>query len=571
LAFKKLKTSVKSLRFAPKKPIDVVRHVIIALVFSFICNNLRAQDQTNFTQFYLNPYILNSSFAGIDGKTSLSLIYRKQWINIDGGPVIANFSLHTPINTRLSTGLSVTNDKRGLLSNTSLLLTFGYSIPIHQFSFVRFGISAGGAWNTVDMAKLKDLNDKALGNILGSNASLMGNAGVSYHNKGFTIGVSIPSIFAPSFVSKDAFSITKVSAFQSIILHASNRFYFNNDKHVFEPYVVYRLNSELPSQFEVAGIVHLNHTIYVGSSFKQDFGISALGGIKLKNMVAIGGSYSLKNAGENQLNSPTFEVSINYLLGQHKKGAPIFSFVDTHKEKVKKNTGKSASELLAEKRKQDEEARKKQLAENANKKKVEEGLAKQKQDEAAKRKQDEALAKKKQEDALALHREEVKKREEARKNETIVPKKDTVIATHNPRFRQDMMGSIEVPEGHPEHEQEQLKRLEVHAENPTELHNETGHPNAERHEFVKRGGHAQELEVADYVIGGVFGKEANAKHFADGLVKLGFKADYGHLTEKNLWYVYLTQTDDINVARTERDKYRKMKILRDAWLLTVHH
>jgi hypothetical protein len=79
------------------------------------------------------------------------------------------------------------------------------------------------------------------------------------------------------------------------------------------------------------------------------------------------------------------------------------------------------------------------------------------------------------------------------------------------------------------------------------------------------------LDVADYVIGGVFKSDANAKHFADGLAKLGFKADYGHLTEKNLWYVYLYQTTDINQARTERDRVRKMLILRDAWLLTVHH
>jgi hypothetical protein len=52
---------------------------------------------------------------------------------------------------------------------------------------------------------------------------------------------------------------------------------------------------------------------------------------------------------------------------------------------------------------------------------------------------------------------------------------------------------------------------------------------------------------------------------------MGFAADYGHLTEKNLWYVYLIQTTDINAARAERDRLRKMKLFRDAWLLTVHH
>jgi hypothetical protein len=73
------------------------------------------------------------------------------------------------------------------------------------------------------------------------------------------------------------------------------------------------------------------------------------------------------------------------------------------------------------------------------------------------------------------------------------------------------------------------------------------------------------------VITGVFKQEANASHFVGGLNKLGFKAKYGHLTEKAVWYVYLYQGSDINEARTERDRYRKMKMFRDAWLLTVHH
>src|SRR5688500_13602883 len=111
--------------------------ILFCLILCGISSVIKGQDQANFTQFYLNPYILNPSFAGIDGKTSVSFIYRRQWMNIDGGPSIANFSLHTPINAKASTGLSVTNDSRGLLNNTSLLLSFGYNIPVAKTSFFR--------------------------------------------------------------------------------------------------------------------------------------------------------------------------------------------------------------------------------------------------------------------------------------------------------------------------------------------------------------------------------------------------------------------------------------------------
>jgi hypothetical protein len=80
------------------------------------------------------------------------------------------------------------------------------------------------------------------------------------------------------------------------------------------------------------------------------------------------------------------------------------------------------------------------------------------------------------------------------------------------------------------------------------------------------------MEIGDFVIAGVFRSKVNAEHFAAGLKQHGFNtADHGHLTEKNLWYVYLAHTDNLDKAKAERDKFRKMKIFRDAWLLTVHH
>jgi type IX secretion system PorP/SprF family membrane protein len=530
------------------------------LVLLVLCTStLLAQDQANFTQFYLNPYILNSSYAGIDGKTSLSVLYRRQWMDIEGGPAITNFSLHTPINPRLSTGVSVTNDKRGLLSSTTLLISLGYNIELNENSFVRFGISAGGAWNTVDWQKLDGFTDDKLAKLLDNHASLAGNSGISYHTKTFHMGVSIPGIFQPSVSSEDGFTVSEIKPFQSLIVHGSNRFYFADNKHVFEPYIIYRLNSDLPSQYEVAGVLHLNHLIWLGGSFKQDFGISALGGIKLKNSLAIGGSYSMANSGDNELNSPTFEISLNMLLGEHKKNTLVYSFVDTHKQKVKKKptpAPNSAAAALAKKKAEEEAAKKKLTAQQLADKKAE----------------DERV-KKEQAAALARHQEEVKKRVEERKNEVVKAPpvtKDTAV-NHNPRFKQEMNVTNQIIEGHHEHEQEQLTRLQEHKDDPTEHHNEEGHPHAERHEFVKRGSHAKELDVADYVIGGVFRAEANAKHFSDGLDKLGFDTHFGHLTEKNLWYVYVYKTSDINQAIAERDRVRKMKILRDAWLLTVHH
>src|SRR5258707_916489 len=168
--------------------------------------------------------------------------------------------------------------------------------------------------------------------------------------------------------------------FHSIVLHDSNRYYFNRDQNVFEPYLIYRLNGPLPSQFEAAAVLHLQHVVWVGASYKQQFGISGLFGFKVQNQFAVGFSYTIKNGGANQIPAPSYEVQLGYLVGNKKKDANAYSFVDTHKEKPKKKTN---AEILADRKKQ-QQIMEKKIADD--KKKHEELLAKQKADQLAKNK-----------------------------------------------------------------------------------------------------------------------------------------------------------------------------------------
>jgi len=599
--------------------------------FCFFSTCLYAQDITNFTQFFINPYSINPSYAGIEGRGALFLAFRKQWSGIEGAPTIGSFTFHAPTKIGVNYGLNFSNDSRGLLKTSAAMLTAGYTVTIDKNHFIRFGISGGAAFNSVNADEfdnpIYDPNDPVLNELLDKNTYLIGNAGISVHLKSFHFGASLPNIFTPAYISLDAFSVNEVQPFQSVIIHASNRFYFAKDKNVFEPYLVYRMNEGLPSQLEAAAVLHLNHTLWFGGSYKQDFGISALGGIKLQNFLLIGASYSLKSTGVNELNSPSFEIQLGYIFGAKRKEIPVYSFVNTVKEKEKRKT---PTQLAAERKKADEERKKieaqKQQQELAKKqqeeavkqqelaKKQQEELVKKQQEEAARielaKKEEEAkriapvvvapivtstnqqqqeVAKKQQEEAARI--ELAKKEEEVKRVAPVVvapvvipnkePVKEPVVVIppkrHDggPRLKSDVL-DIEMPNtydtAHHE-EQARIARIEEHAADPDEHHEEAPdfHPNAERHEFVKRGGHAEELEVGDYVIVGVFKAQSNADHFSDGLVKLGFEGDYGHLSEKNLWYVYVTSTNDINKAKAERDKFRKMKIFRDAWLLTVHH
>jgi type IX secretion system PorP/SprF family membrane protein len=562
---------------------------LLCLYVFFLPLCLTAQDLTNFTQFFINPYTFNPSYAGIEGRSAIFLAYRKQWANIEGAPTIANFSFHTPMVGGLNFGLNIANDQRGILNTSGMMLTLGYTVSLDHQKFIRFGLSGGAVWNGIDVEEIPDITDPALMNLLDKNFSLQGNAGISLHLKSFHLGASLPNIFSPSFVSPDAFTITDVKPFQYMLFHASNRFYFGNDRNIFEPYILYRMHfgpgpeETLPPQFEVAGVLHLNHAVWIGGSYKQDYGISALGGIK-NNFFLVGASYSLKNTGINELNSPTYEIQLSYIFGPKKKNKPVYSFVNSEKEKLKPPVRKSASELLAEKRKQEELEKKKAAQQRPPDPEPEPVITEPPpvvttppvvtQPPPETREPVPTTPPVTRDPVVTtppVTKEPAPQVTPPPVQPPLEAKPDERIHDGGPRFKNPSFGpallTIE------ELEESHLARLEDHAHDPDEEHGGRldDHEYYQRHEFVKRGAHREEMDIGHFVIVGVFKVRENAAKFEAGLDKMGFVADFGHLSENDLWYVYISHTDDIDLAKTNRDKYRKMKIFRDAWLLTVHH
>ncbi len=94
----------------------------------------------------------------------------------------------------------------------------------------------------------------------------------------------------------------------------------------------------------------------------------------------------------------------------------------------------------------------------------------------------------------------------------------------------------------------------------------------ERHEFVKKGDHAKEMSIADYVVIETTTSEDDAKTKSDQLKQIeNAKVGYGYLSGKKLWYVYLKgPTDNLDDTRALLNKVRKQEKFKNVWLLTVH-
>ncbi|MDH5475202.1 MAG: PorP/SprF family type IX secretion system membrane protein, partial [Cyclobacteriaceae bacterium] len=331
----------------------MIRKAFFIFLF-FSCTLVSAQESSNFTQFYMNPYRINPSYAGIEGRGAVFLTYKKQWAGIEGAPTIMNFSFHNTSESNANFGLNINNDAVGIINSTSFSLTLGYTLPVSKNKYVRFGISAGAAMNTFDTDKLGDafLTDQQLAGLLTNSFNMVGDVGLSYHSKFFSIGATVPDVFSKTYDSLSSFGVGDFSATDRLIFHSNYRYYFGfEDKFAIEPHVIYRLRSKLPSQYEAALIFHMNHAFWIGGTYKQNFGISGVGGIKINALFALGYSYSISSSGLNELNTPSHEIQMNLLFGKKQRHKQVYSFTDSKKPIVKK----TRRQLLAEQHKAERE------------------------------------------------------------------------------------------------------------------------------------------------------------------------------------------------------------------------
>ena len=337
------------------------RLLFLGVFCSGLCyGTLLAQISPSFTQFFMNPYRINASYAGIEGRPAIFLAHRQQWVGIEDAPVTTTFSIHTPLNNGVNLGADFYHDSRGILNTNSFLFTVGYTIAFSQKDYLRFGLSGGLGFRNIDLSQVDNPSDPALLNVVENNLYINGHFGVSYHTGYFSIGLAMPNLFEPNLNNTSTFENGGISPLNEVILNTSYRFYFGLDDYAFEPHLLYRYSSVLPKQFELAGIFHLKNVVWVGGSYRQEYGISALGGIKVKNQMAFGYSYGIGLQSIPGIGSSTHEFSFSIQLGQKRRSRRktqnlYLSFVDTERvywetePRVKKVKEEKPVEVVVEK------------------------------------------------------------------------------------------------------------------------------------------------------------------------------------------------------------------------------
>ena len=198
-----------------------------------------------YNQFFMNPYVYNPAYAGVEGHAVVFATYKNQWAGINGAPSVYNANFHIPLKGGLAFGAMASSRQAGPYNLSSGKVSAGYLISIDREHFFRFGMSLGAGSNTLNLNEVEP-NDLTFNTLVPNSAFMIGDVGVAYHFGHFNVGISLPKLFDyQTFTTEDGFQVTPKPQ-DNIMFKMNYRGHINDDIAI-EPHVLYRYNKFLPN------------------------------------------------------------------------------------------------------------------------------------------------------------------------------------------------------------------------------------------------------------------------------------------------------------------------------------
>jgi type IX secretion system PorP/SprF family membrane protein len=285
--------------------------------------SLSAQYDAMFTQYMFNEVFINPAYAGSKEAMSATLLHRQQWVNFPGRPITTSFSMHGPLmNNKMGLGLSVLNEKVGVLNRNLAYLSYAYRIKFDAHNTLALGLMGGMDIQSNRLATLKVNNDVSAPadpqfsqnpNITAPNFG----AGLYFNNRQLYAGVSIPRMIdnEVKFSSGGATVKTTKVAPGAFTYNFIAGYLFNLTSDLkLRTNAMLKAVSNAPAQLDIGGILLIKEMIWAGLSYRSNSSASVLLGIQVNKQFLACYSYDYGLNKIQRYSQGTHEIVLNYLF-----------------------------------------------------------------------------------------------------------------------------------------------------------------------------------------------------------------------------------------------------------------
>ena len=318
------------------------RHKIIYLlviwVSFFIASTSVGQQLPQYTQFSINPYVLNPAIAGTEDFLYVQTSYKSQWQGFEGSPQTGYLTGHSTLNKRtigynqkkfnterwFSLGGVFTYDKTGPIKQTSGYATLAYNMPLSSKGLrISFGINTGIKNFSYSpegfLGNIPDQNDPSIQN--GYNNTVLDMAlGFWLYNKKFFAGISSFQLLENKLKNNiiNEQNLLEGSLLRHYFLMAGLKINFNKDLYIV-PSVLVKSISQLPLSFDVNSKLVYKNTYWVGINYRNEESFAGFIGMLVNKRLEISYSYDIITSSIRHSSSGSNEILLGYRFNKDPK------------------------------------------------------------------------------------------------------------------------------------------------------------------------------------------------------------------------------------------------------------
>ena len=294
---------------------------------------------------YLNTaYLFNPAYSGIEGKTEISVLNRRQWTDIQGAPE-TQFMAFNGNRDDLKFGYSgyAFNDQTDIVARSGFYGSYAWHVKFTDRNSLSLGLGAGYVNNNINVAGIRvpDELDPVLFSALNTGKFDL-NFGFNLQFGDFSFGAAIPNLLAP----KVDFSDNYLGPMQ---YHYMRHYVVNTQYDVnlqkglmtLSPFITVRANEVTIPQVDAGLMFNHKEYFYVGAAYRSSYAVTANTGLHLTENITLGYAYdfSLNTYGFALGNS--HEIMLRYTFGESKKDKRL----ENELKKLKDRQRRSSEEL----------------------------------------------------------------------------------------------------------------------------------------------------------------------------------------------------------------------------------
>ncbi|HYG40654.1 MAG TPA: type IX secretion system membrane protein PorP/SprF [Cytophagales bacterium] len=295
---------------------SLLRFFLVLIIEIFSANLAFGQQRQFFSQYMFNGLTINPAYAGNQKMLSAALIYRKQWVRMDGSPNTQTFAFHNATKKKkIGYGLLVSRDEIGVHRDLSVYGVYSYKIKLKKGTLA-MGLQGGFNYLSSNYYLLHtdpDVSDPMIPSrtsVLNPNVGM----GLFYSTKTAYIGLSVPFFINNKTINKKDIDAISQGTEERIYLLTAGKVFPLTESLSFKPSTLIRIQDEAPLGFDLNGNVMYYELLTVGVSYRTGRSLILLTELGLTENFRLGYSFDYAVSGLHSYNRGSHEIMLNYRI-----------------------------------------------------------------------------------------------------------------------------------------------------------------------------------------------------------------------------------------------------------------